>query len=992
MSLAQETTQDHRLTIVPDFTDLGKFEIGQTKELKWSITCPIAKVKVICEQETNVREKEVEKTEFVTFQRAGTKNLIINFKANRGGIVNLAVKVENLKNKTTYSNEDLIALGQRFELKYQVNISNIDVILGNEIVIKEVIGEGGEATINKALFDGEIVDIKTYNPGFGTEESKKMLYFKNKYIVEYKKSFIREVNNQKCFCTMLEYAKYGSLESKKKNILLNNPYYIRLWRIDIKPQNILIFNYQEICDVNAKLTDFGTCDMISSEGNRGNVGTEYFIAPEVVNGEKYTNKCDIYSLGITMLNSFLKIGFGNSIGNDIQPNGTYIKTTAYLKLEILKNFGDREIFESVNADENFRFSLPKFDLFKAVKVVVKSFKELKVTNNFIKGLLKSKFEKNSKEAIVLVKQNQSSLDNKGDADYFEASRYLKKKKPELMMVGYNLMIAAASKSHPDAIMCLVDILMDIDKGKIELYDYEKYQINEIINSSYDMIPELDDVLLLKSRTCSLKINRYKTISTSIIMNIFSVLKKYFPVCEFQYGIALLHGVGIKKSISSAEPIFNRFRESGFLEDYLEVQLYQAYCKCAKNNIQNTYKEAYNMLEDCITYSKNKYYYSNALNNKGMLLYKGLGCKKNIKKAFELFKQSMESNDDHGKFNYALCLYEHKQLLSTKSTREDGMKIIQRLASTKKNLEEARIWCIKALDNNLVDGEIYGMFYGATLQTRLRYKYLMVLKEMYLQNKDQKVRVEIFELIKTIKNTTHESALFELGLCYDEGLVIEKDKKKAIEYFEKAAMGHNKEALYYLGVAYLYGTSVMKDENKAVKYLIFSVKEGETRALKPLEDCNQDIFDFYALFELGTIYLNGISKKGLMVVEKDIKKATNYFERAANKNNIHAHDPLYPTYPSHDTVNQSLNSKSLQGSFDSLDPIYPIYREGNNVEVTRPNNGQAYLKLCEIYLGDGLIPRNLKKAKYCLNEALKCGNINVTHLKKQRPVFCEACNI
>ncbi|KAL7719699.1 hypothetical protein QTN25_003394 [Entamoeba marina] len=192
--------------------------------------------------------------------------------------------------------------------------------------------------------------------------------------------------------------------------------------------------------------------------------------------------------------------------------------------------------------------------------------------------------------------------------------------------------------------------------------------------------------------------------------------------------------------------------------------------------------------------------------------------------------------------------------------------------------------------------------------------------------------------------------------------------------------------------YLYGTSVMKDENKAVKYLIFSVKEGETRALKPLEDCNQDIFDFYALFELGTIYLNGISKKGLMVVEKDIKKATNYFERAANKNNIHAHDPLYPTYPSHDTVNQSLNSKSLQGSFDSLDPIYPIYREGNNVEVTRPNNGQAYLKLCEIYLGDGLIPRNLKKAKYCLNEALKCGNINVTHLKKQRPVFCEACNI
>ncbi|KAL7720889.1 hypothetical protein QTN25_002101 [Entamoeba marina] len=70
--------QDSPLTIGLKFeNDLGKFEVDQIKDLKskinlgklefghildleFTITCPISKVKVICEQETNTQEKEVE--------------------------------------------------------------------------------------------------------------------------------------------------------------------------------------------------------------------------------------------------------------------------------------------------------------------------------------------------------------------------------------------------------------------------------------------------------------------------------------------------------------------------------------------------------------------------------------------------------------------------------------------------------------------------------------------------------------------------------------------------------------------------------------------------------------------------------------------------------------------------------------------------------------------------------------------------------------------
>ncbi|KAJ9453156.1 Serine/threonine-protein kinase pakA [Diplonema papillatum] len=65
---------------------------------------------------------------------------------------------------------------------------------------------------------------------------------------------------------------------------------------DIKSDNVLIST-----DCRIKLADFGFCAMIS-EGNsskrRSVVGTPYWMAPEVIKGDAYDFKADIWSLGI----------------------------------------------------------------------------------------------------------------------------------------------------------------------------------------------------------------------------------------------------------------------------------------------------------------------------------------------------------------------------------------------------------------------------------------------------------------------------------------------------------------------------------------------------------------------------------------------------------------------------------------------------------------------------------------------------------------------
>jgi len=69
---------------------------------------------------------------------------------------------------------------------------------------------------------------------------------------------------------------------------------------DLKPENIL-FSYinDKKNDFIVKIGDFGLSTDLINTTNATNLGTELFKAPEVGN-ENYSNKCDLYSIGIIL--------------------------------------------------------------------------------------------------------------------------------------------------------------------------------------------------------------------------------------------------------------------------------------------------------------------------------------------------------------------------------------------------------------------------------------------------------------------------------------------------------------------------------------------------------------------------------------------------------------------------------------------------------------------------------------------------------------------
>ncbi|GFR59075.1 leucine-rich repeat serine/threonine-protein kinase 1 [Elysia marginata] len=69
---------------------------------------------------------------------------------------------------------------------------------------------------------------------------------------------------------------------------------------DLKPDNILLMSLEESAPINVKLSDYGISKFATLQGTSGLYGTVGYIAPEVLTKHAYTQKVDIFSLGIVM--------------------------------------------------------------------------------------------------------------------------------------------------------------------------------------------------------------------------------------------------------------------------------------------------------------------------------------------------------------------------------------------------------------------------------------------------------------------------------------------------------------------------------------------------------------------------------------------------------------------------------------------------------------------------------------------------------------------
>jgi len=118
-----------------------------------------------------------------------------------------------------------------------------------------------------------------------------------------------------------------------------------------------------------------------------------------------------------------------------------------------------------------------------------------------------------------------------------------------------------------------------------------------------------------------------------------------------------------------------------------------------------------------------------------------------------------------------------------------------------------------------------------------------------------------------------AAQFRLGKCYEEGLGVEQDFPKALEWFKTSADLSYAASQHMLGTCYAYGMQVPQDYQLAFQWFQKAAEQGHAGAQ----------------YMLGMRYANGLGE------EQDDKLAAKWFGRAAEAGDVEAQMSLADAY-------------------------------------------------------------------------------------------------
>lgn len=192
----------------------------------------------------------------------------------------------------------------------------------NDIKVEKKIGEGGgDAVVFQAQFKGQIVAYKVFNTSdvcvdqhrFDSfeKEVKILSSVSHPYIVQ----FLGASLNPPRVGIVMEFCPNGDLKHfclKSKSAFnlfekqrcfkeiasaLNYLHSKKIIHRDMKSENVLVDK-----NTTFKIMDFGLSKLRGNENKTmtKRIGTGSYMAPEVVEGKKYDEKCDVYSYGIIL--------------------------------------------------------------------------------------------------------------------------------------------------------------------------------------------------------------------------------------------------------------------------------------------------------------------------------------------------------------------------------------------------------------------------------------------------------------------------------------------------------------------------------------------------------------------------------------------------------------------------------------------------------------------------------------------------------------------
>ena len=285
-------------------------------------------------------------------------------------------------------------------------------LLTNKYKIIKLLGEGsfGKVYLSEEIKSNNKVVIKSIDIRSMSEiqrnliinEIKIMKKLNHFNVIKYI-DFIHDKKNYFYFIIM-EYANKGDLSNiifEKKNLktnfnekeilsifiqIVNGLKYIHFNKIihrDLKSQNIFLLKTKNN-NLIIKLGDFGISKILNNTLNNAStiIGTPFYFSPEIINGEKYDYKSDLWSLGIILYQMMtLKLPFDS--------NNFATLSMKIIKGEYNKNINGyskelKEIcFGLLNVDKKKRLSLEDILNKKIIQDYIFNKKTNKTQNNYL---------------------------------------------------------------------------------------------------------------------------------------------------------------------------------------------------------------------------------------------------------------------------------------------------------------------------------------------------------------------------------------------------------------------------------------------------------------------------------------------------------------------------------------------------------------------------------------------------------------------------------